>query len=88
MIVLSSHIDNCVLVLAEGLTNDTNHSLNDAEKLFTMDFSKVKIKVCTGLEYNSHRNYLFLNKIKIYKFKTDNNKVNFLSQFSSGRISE
>ena len=55
-------------MLAEGLTNDTNHSLNDAEKLFTMDFSKVKIK--------------------IYKFKTDNNKVNFLSQFSSGRISE
>lgn len=75
-------------MLAEGLTNDTNHSLNDAEKLFTMDFSKVKIKVCTGVEYNSHRNYLFLNKIKIYKFKTDNNKVNFLSQFSSGRISE
>ena len=44
-------------------------------------------KFCLSLHFNSDRNYLFVNGKEIFKFKADNNNVNFPTQFCLGSIS-
>ena len=41
-----------------------------------------------GLYYNGDNSYLFVNRKENFKFKTDNKKVNFLTQFYVGSITE
>ena len=40
-----------------------------------------------SLRYNADNSYLFVNGKEIFKFKADNKKVNFLTQFCLGSIS-
>ena len=40
-----------------------------------------------SLHYNAYNSYLFVNGNEIFKFKSDNKNVNFLTQFCLGSIS-
>ena len=66
---LSSHTNNRInnaLVLDEGPTYDINSSVSEAEKKFSINFSKAKFGL--SLRYNGDNSYLFAN-VKIYNFK-------------------
>ena len=87
----SSHVDNRhnnFLVLGEGPTDDIKGSAGTAEKTFSINFSILKTKFCLSLHYNDANSHLFVNRKEIYKFKTDNRNVSFLTQFCLGSISE
>ena len=61
---LSSHTNNRVnnaLVLDEGPTYDINSSVSEAEKKFSINFSKAKTKFGLSLCYNGDNSYLFAN---------------------------
>ena len=47
----------------------------------------MNIKFCWSLRYNDDNSYLFVNGKEIFKFKADNNNVNFRTQFFLGSIS-
>ena len=40
-----------------------------------------------SLHYNAYNSYLFVDGNEIFKFKSDNKNVNFLTQFCLGSIS-
>ena len=66
----SSHADNRknnFLVIAEGPTYGVTETFGLPE--YT--------KFCLSLHYNADDSYLFVNGKEIFKFKTDNNYVNF-----------
>ena len=67
----SAHIDNKkkdILVLGKGPTQGLEHTLT-AEKMYSINFTVTKKKFCLSLHYNGANSYLFVNGIKIYKFK-------------------
>ena len=51
------------LVLGEG-PNDINGSVGALEKKFSINFSKIKTKICLSLHYNGGRGYLFVEEKK------------------------
>ena len=83
----SSHTDirkKKFLVLGEGRTYG---SFGSPEKKFSINFSKANTKFYLGLHYNADNNYLLVKGKEIFKFQADNKRVNFLTQFSLGSIS-
>ena len=86
----SSHANygkNNFLVLVKVPTFRINGSFGSAEKNFSINFRKANTKFCSSLHYNADNSYLFVNGKEIFKFKTDNKKVNFPAQFCLGSIS-
>ena len=84
---LSSHAENRknnFLVLGEGPTFAGNGL---AEKKFSINFSEVSTKYCLSLHDNADNSYQFVSEKEIFKFKADNNNVNFQAQFCVGSIS-
>ena len=70
-LISSSDIDNKkkdILVLGKGPTKGLEHILT-AEKMYSMNFTLTKKKVCLSLHYNEANSYLFFNDTEIYKFK-------------------
>ena len=57
-----NHRNNC---LALG---GTNGSFDVPGKIFSINFSKSKKKLCLSLNYSGDNNYLFLNKKQIFEF--------------------
>ena len=87
---LSSHTENCknnFLVLGEGPIDDINCNLCEAEKKFSISFSKAKRKFCLRLLYNDHHSCLFVCWKAINKFNADNKNLNFSTQFRLGSTS-
>ena len=83
----SSHAENSknnFLVLGEGPTF-AGYGL--AEKTFSINFSEASTKYCLSLHYNADNSYQFVSEKEIFKFKADNNNVNFQAQFCVGSIS-
>ena len=58
MLIISRII---LLVLGEGLTYDSNRSLGEADKKFSINFTKAKTKFFLSLYYNHDKSYLFPN---------------------------
>ena len=56
------------------------------KKKFSVDFSKLSTKLCLILHYNTENSYLFVNGKEIFKFKADNENVNFSTQLCLGSI--
>ena len=86
----SSHADSHksnFLVLGEGPAYGINGSFGSPEKKFSINFSKANTKFYLGLHYNADNNYLLVKGKEIFKFQADNKRVNFLTQFSLGSIS-
>ena len=72
MITSSSHADNLeynFLILGEGDT-------------FSIHFTKANTKFCLSLHYNADNSYLIVNGKGIFKFKADNENVNFINSIS------
>ena len=86
----SSHTDNRknnFLVLDKGPTDDSNDSIDAADKRFCIIFSKAKTTFCLRFHYNRDNSNLLVKGKEIHKFNRDNKNVNFLSQFCYGSIS-
>ena len=73
--------------MGEGPNFGINGSFGSPEKMFDVNFSKVNTKFCLSLHYNHDNSYLFVNGKEIFKFKADNNNVNFPTQFCLVSIS-
>ena len=73
----SAHIDNKkkdILVLGKGPTQGLEHTLT-AEKMYPINFTVTKKKFCLSLNYNGENSYLFVNSIKIVKFKAKDSEI-------------
>ena len=67
----SIHIDNkkkYILVLARGPTQGLESTLT-AEKMYSINFTVTKKKLCLSLHYSGANSYLFVNGTEIIKFK-------------------
>ena len=67
----SPHIDNekkDILILVKGPTLVLEHTLT-AEKLYSINFTKNKMKFCLNLHYNGANSYIFVNGTEIVKLK-------------------
>ena len=74
-------------MLGEGPAFGINGSFGSPDKKFSINYSKANTKLCLNLRYNADNIYLFVNGKEIFKFKVDNNNVNFPTQFCLGSIS-
>ena len=73
----SAHIDNKkkdILVFRIGPTQRLEHTLN-AEKMYSINFTVTNIHFCLRLHYNGANSYLFVNGVKIYKFKVKDSEL-------------
>ena len=58
-----------VLVLGKAITQGLGEQLLYAEKIYSINFTKVNTKFCLSLHYNAVNSYLFVNGTEIIKFK-------------------
>ena len=85
----SGHIDNKkkdILVLGIGPTQGLEHTLT-AEKMYSINFTATKKKLCLSLHYNGANIYLFVNGTEIYKFKAKYSEI-VASPLCLGNISK
>ena len=67
----SSKVDNKgkdILILGLGPTQELGEHSLFAEKMYSMNFTKVKTKFCFSLHYNGANSCLFVNSKEIHKF--------------------
>ena len=73
----SAHINNKkedILVLGNGPAQGLEQTLT-TEKMYSINFTVTKKKFCLSLHYNGANSYLFVNGIKIYKFKAKGSEI-------------
>ena len=72
----SIHNDNKkdILVIGKGPTQGLEHTLT-AEKMYSINFTVTKKKFCLSLHYNGANSYLFVNGMKIIKFKAKDSEI-------------
>ena len=66
------HIDNkkeYILTLFKGPTDGFDDTMLTAEKEYSINFTKQQKKFCLSFHYNGVNSYVFVNCVKIYKFK-------------------
>ena len=74
---LSTKVDSRkkdILILGNGPTQGLEHTLS-AEKMYSINFTVTKNKLCLSLHYNGANSYLFANGTEIYKFKAKDSKI-------------
>ena len=67
----STKIDNKgkdILILGKGPTQGLGEHSSSAEKMYSINFTKVNTKSCLSLHYNGANSYLFVNGKEIHKF--------------------
>ena len=87
---LSPHIDNKekdILILGKGPTQGLGEHSFTAEKVYSINFTLTKKKICSSLHYNGANGYLFVNGTEIYKFKAKDSKI-AASSLCLGNISK
>ena len=85
----SFHIDNKkkdILILGTGLTQGLEHKLT-AEKIDSINFTVTNKKFCLSPHCNGANTYLFVNGIKICKFKAKDSEI-FVGPICLGNISK
>ena len=85
----SVHIDNKkkdILILGTGLTQGLEHKLT-AEKIDSINFTVTNKKSCLSPHCNGANTYLFVNGIKICKFKAKDSEA-FVGPICLGNISK
>ena len=85
----SANIDNKekdILVLGIGPTQGLEHILTP-EKMYSVNFTVTKKKLCLSLHYNGANSYLFVNGAEIYKFKAKDSDI-VASSLCLGNISK
>ena len=85
----SAHIDNKkkdILILGKGRTQGLEHTLT-AEKIYSINFTITRKKLCFSLHYNGGNSYLFVNGTEIIKFKAKDSEI-VATPLSLGNISK
>ena len=85
----SARIDNKkkdILVLIKRPTQGLEHTLT-AAKMYSINFTVIKKKLCLSLHYNRANSYLFVNGTEIYKFKAKDSEI-VASPLCLGNISK
>ena len=83
-----------ILILGKGPTQGLGEHSLSAEKMYSINFTKVNTKFCLSLDYNGANSYLFVNGTEIHKFTEKNSMivpnnlclVNFSKDFSASNI--
>ena len=73
----SAHIDNKkkdILVLGKGPTQGLEHTLT-AEKMYSINFTVTRKKICLNLHYSGANSYFFVNGTEIIKFKAKDSEI-------------
>ena len=73
-------------VLGNRTTQGLEHTLT-AEKMYLINFTVTKNKLCLCLHYNRANSYLFVNGIEIYKFTAKDSEI-LASPLCLGNISK
>ena len=60
-----------ILILGEGPTQGLGEHSLAVEKMYSINFIKIKTKFCLSLHYDGTNNYLFLNGTEILKVKAN-----------------
>ena len=68
----SSNKTQNILVLVKDLIQKINNTTIYAEKMYSSNFTLDDKIFCLSLYYNSDNSYLFVNGIKVCKFKAKN----------------
>ena len=64
-----------ILILGLGPTFGLGEKALSAEKMFSINFTKVNRKFCLSLHYNGANSYLFVNGTEIYKFTAKDSMI-------------
>ena len=73
----SAHISNNkkdILILGKGPTQGLEHTLT-AEKMYSINFTVTKKKLCLSLHYNGANSYFFGIGTEIHKFKAKDSEI-------------
>ena len=73
----SAHIDNkqkYILKKKKGPTQGLGHTLT-VEKMYSINFTATKKKICLSLHWNGANSYLLVNGTEIYKFKAKDSEI-------------
>ena len=87
---LSVHVDNKgkdILILEKGPTQGLGEHSLSAEKIYSINFTKVNTKLCLSLHYNGANNYLFVNGTEIHKFTAKGSGI-VPNNFCLGNVSK
>ena len=74
----STHANNKtrnILVLGKNFIQGINGTTVYAEKMYSVNFSATKIRLCLSLHYNGGNSYLFVNGKEMIKFKAKNSEI-------------
>ena len=66
---------NNVLTLGKEFIQGINDTTIYAEKTYSINLTKTKVKLCLSLHYNGHNIYLFVNGKEICKFKARDSEI-------------
>ena len=61
-------------MLGIGPTQGLEHTLT-TEKMYSINFTVTKKKICLSLHYNGANSSLFVNGTEIYKFKAKDSEI-------------
>ena len=64
-----------ILILGKGPTQGLGEHSLSAEKMYSINFTKVNIKFCLSLHYNGANSYLFGNGTEIHKFTVKDSEI-------------
>ena len=65
-----------ILILNKGPTQGLGDAPLTAEKEYAISFNEQHKKFCLSFHYNVVNSYIFVNGIKIYKFKANDSGIN------------
>ena len=63
------------LILGKGPTQELGEHSLSAEKMYSINFTKVNTKFCLSLYYNGANSYLFVNGTEIHKFTAKDSEI-------------
>ena len=64
-----------ILVLGKDFIQGLYNTTIDAEKLYSINFTKTNTKFCLSLRYNGANSYLFVNGTEVHKFKVKDSEI-------------
>ena len=73
--ILANNKINNILVLGKQFIQGINNTTIYAEKTYSINFTKTKVKFCLSLHYAGDNSYLFVNGTEICKFKAKDSEI-------------
>ena len=63
------------MVLGKGPTNGLDDTTLTAEKEYSINLTEQQKELCLSFHYNGVDSYIFVNGVKIYKFKANDSET-------------